>query len=240
MRSRVALTTSVLLCLVATAAAAGLPGTRLAVSTGAGDMAIALVTAASGAMAGNGREFPACATCHGVNGEGNPLMGYPRLAGLPAKYLQTQLNNFATGKRADGTMTPISQSLSVDERRAIAGVYATLGPSGHHESVASARKPAPVMPGETLAVRGRWRDNLPACAQCHGNGARGVGEAFPPLAGQSALYLENQLRAWQSGTREPGPLGLMGSIARKLNADDVKAVAAYLSSLPLRGEGYSP
>jgi cytochrome c553 len=58
----------------------------------------------------------------------------------------------------------------------------------------------------------------------------GVGDAFPPLAGQSATYLADQLKAWQSGTRHPGPLGLMQTIARNLSAADIQAISDYYAS----------
>ncbi|HEY5264081.1 MAG TPA: c-type cytochrome, partial [Steroidobacteraceae bacterium] len=48
------------------------------------------------------------------------------------------------------------------------------------------------------------------------------------------IYLENQLRAWQSGTRSAGPQGLMGGIAGKLSAADIHAVAAVFAA---PGEG---
>ncbi len=36
-----------------------------------------------------------------------------------------------------------------------------------------------------------------------------------------------QLRAWQQGTRGPGPLGLMKSVATRLTSPEVDAVAQY-------------
>ncbi|HJW54696.1 MAG TPA: c-type cytochrome [Burkholderiaceae bacterium] len=33
----------------------------------------------------------ACVSCHGVNGEGNAAAGFPRLAGLNATYIVSQL-----------------------------------------------------------------------------------------------------------------------------------------------------
>ena len=200
----------------------------------AGDVTAPRVTGASMANAGNGHGAPGCATCHGASGEGNPALGAPRLAGLPAGYLERQLEIFANGKRANAMMMPIAKSLSSEEREVIADYYAKVPTQGNQEPAQSTSPNAGApSPGETLAVRGRWSEDLPACAQCHGNDDQGVGDSFPPLTGQPALYIENQLRAWQSGSRDPGPLGLMGGIAKKLTADDVKAVAAYLSALPL-------
>lgn len=180
------------------------------------------------ALQGNDRGAPACVVCHGAQGEGIPENGFPRLAGLNAGYLHAQLDAFAHGQRVNAMMTPVAQTLSGDERAAVARYYAELSGS------ASAGGPVAEMNsvGARLAVQGRWSQGLPACVQCHGATGGGVGAAFPALAGQSALYLENQLRAWQQGTRAPGPLGLMKVIASKLSVADIQAVAAYFSTLP--------
>lgn len=177
---------------------------------------------------GNDRGAPACVTCHGAQGEGMPANGFPRLAGLNAGYLQTQLDAFAKGQRANAMMTPIAQTLRADEREAVARYYAGLSGS------ATMTEPVPEMnsAGARLAVQGRWSQGLPACMQCHGAMGAGVGTVFPALAGQSSLYIENQLHAWQRGARAPGPLGLMKVVASKLSAADIQAVAAYFSALP--------
>lgn len=44
-------------------------------------------------------EAPACMACHGPTGEGNPLSGYPHLAGQHAVYTEKMLKGFR-----DGTM----------------------------------------------------------------------------------------------------------------------------------------
>lgn len=180
---------------------------------------------------GNDRGAPGCVSCHGARGEGIPANGFPRLAGLNAVYLQTQLDAFANGQRVNAMMTPIAQSLSEGERATVAYYYADLG--------GAPTAPAPVpernSPGERLAVQGRWSQGLPACVQCHGAMGSGVGITFPALAGQSALYIENQLHAWQQGVRAPGPLGLMKVVASKLSAADIHDVAAYFSALPASG-----
>ncbi len=182
------------------------------------------------ALNGNGQGAPACFTCHGAPGEGPPANGFPRLTGLSAGYLQTQLNAFANGQRQNAMMTPIAQTLSEKERVEVARYFSGLGGSR------AAVEAAPVMTslGEQLAIQGRWSQGLPSCTHCHGTMGAGVGPVFPALAGQSSLYLENQLRAWQQGTRAPGPLGLMSLIASKLSDADIKAVAAYFSSLPTK------
>ena len=73
--------------------------------------ALALGAGALGALSGpaqaaaDGRQIstqgangaPACVTCHGANGEGNPAAGFPHLAGMGAAYLAEQLDAMANG-----------------------------------------------------------------------------------------------------------------------------------------------
>ena len=62
----------------------------------------------------------------------------------------------------------------------------------------------------------------------------GVGESFPPLAGQSAQYLSAQLNAWRQGTRKNDPNDLMGHIARSMTDAEVQAVSEYFASVGLK------
>ena len=178
---------------------------------------------------GNDRGAVACVACHGAHGEGLPASGYPRLAGLNAEYIQAQLEAFASGQRSNAMMPAIAQALSHDERTAVANYYANL-----KESVTTPESVAEMnLSGEQLAMQGRWSQSLPACTQCHGELGAGVGSNFPALAGQSSLYIENQLRDWQQGTRAAGPLALMTVVASKLTSADIHDVAAYFSALPV-------
>jgi cytochrome c553 len=45
------------------------------------------------------RGITACIACHGPGGQGNPLAGYPKVAGQHAAYLATQLRLYASGDR---------------------------------------------------------------------------------------------------------------------------------------------
>ncbi|MBI3545089.1 MAG: c-type cytochrome [Gammaproteobacteria bacterium] len=191
-------------------------------------MNLARADGAAIALRGNKRGVPACISCHGAHGEGMPANGYPRLAGLNAGYLETQLEAFANGQRVNAMMAPVAQTLNADERAAVAKYYAALNNPPDPKKMLAPTDSA----GARLATQGRWSQNLPACTQCHGAMGVGVGASFPALAGQSSLYIENQLRAWQQATRAPGPLGLMKVIASKLSAADIQELAAYFSALP--------
>lgn len=43
----------------------------------------------------------ACTGCHGPNGQGNPMAGYPRLSGQNSSYVYTTLQQFRAGTRAN-------------------------------------------------------------------------------------------------------------------------------------------
>jgi cytochrome c553 len=195
---------------------------------------LALSIAAGGAMAapdGAAIVFhgigtaPACASCHGAQGQGNPAIGAPPLAGDGSAYLREQLANFASGQRINPIMQPIAHALSPGQRDAAAQVFAGMPALAPHR-VAPEGNPL----GARLAERGRWSEHLPACTQCHGPDGVGVGTAFPHLAGLAAPYIASQLAAFRDGKRPPGPLGLMARVAHKLSPADVAAVSAYFAA----------
>lgn len=47
----------------------------------------------------NSTLYQACAACHGASGEGNAALLSPRIAGMDARYLATQLRHFRDGIR---------------------------------------------------------------------------------------------------------------------------------------------
>ena len=190
--------------------------------------------AAAIAQQGNGKGAAPCMACHGADGGGMAVNGYPRLAGLDAAYIQRQLDDFANGARTNPVMQPNAGALSEDERAQLAKYYSTLPAPGGSAKPTS----PPDAKGEQLATRGDWSRDLPACVQCHAPGGVGVGANFPPLAGQPDAYIESQLRAWQQGTRHNDPLGLMQHVAKQLTPQEIQAVAGCLAAQPLpRREG---
>ncbi|WP_339650508.1 c-type cytochrome [Halopseudomonas pelagia] len=176
----------------------------------------------------------ACVTCHGADGEGLAAAGFPRLSGLSAEYMKKQLADFASGKRANPIMQPIAAALSAEESQAVSAMLADK-PGPAVERIGRAALVEGL--GETLALRGAWERNIPECVACHGPSGVGVGDVFPPLAGQSTQYLSAQLNAWRQGTRKNDPNDLMGHIARKLSDAEIKAVSDYFASLTETGAG---
>ena len=188
---------------------------------------------------GNGKGAAPCMACHGADGGGMAGAGNPRLAGLNAAYLQKQLDDFAGGTRASALMQATAKALSEDERQALAAYYSKQ-PIPPLLAKPSESPPAADGAGAVLATRGRWSQQVPACVQCHGPGGVGVGEHFPPLAGQSATYIEAQLRAWQRGTRHNDPLQLMQHLSAVLSEQDIQAVAEWFAAQPLTAKGATP
>ncbi|KXW58357.1 cytochrome c-552 precursor [Ferrovum myxofaciens] len=182
---------------------------------------------------GEGSNFSeaACAGCHGNEGDGNAAEGIPRLRGLSATYLREQLQAFASDERKNPVMNSIAQTLSTDGITHAANYYAQLPPLYRPLGVKAESD-------NELATHGRWSENIPSCDDCHGPEGKGVGENFPALNGQPALYLENQLQAFQKGSRPPGPLHLMKNIAKKLSDADIRTISLYYSgSTPMTTGG---
>jgi len=169
---------------------------------------------------GEGGARYACATCHGVRGEGNGFDA-PRLAGLPAGYLQKQMQDYATGLRPHEVMRDVARFLDSHERVRVANHYAALPPqalpSTSQETV-SAATPA------LYAAK---------CQQCHG--VEGVGtESGPPLNAQPALYLAQQLQDWQVSKRRNDGNHEMLKVAQQLNSGEIRQLSLYLAQIPPR------
>jgi thiosulfate dehydrogenase len=189
---------------------------------------------AGAALARQGSDgVPACAICHGPNGEGQAAAGFPRLAGQSRGYLLKQLQDFAGGQRTNPQMAPIASALSEQQRRDAADYYGGL-PKWQAQEGVSRRAPQDNL-GYTLASRGNWNKDIPACFACHGQGGVGVPPHFPALAGQSASYTRAQLEAWKSGQRDNDPQGLMKSVASRMSAAEITAASIYFENpTPIR------
>ena len=172
---------------------------------------------------GDGGAANACFTCHGLEGEGNDA-GAPRLASIPLGYLHRQMEDFASGRRRHLDMEAIARRLSPRDRGAVAAYYSALpfasGP------------PAELPPAPELYVRGDPERGLPSCASCHGTRGEGIGPANPPLAGQPAAYLAEQIEQWRLAKRRNDPGNVMLAISQRLRPAEIPALSAYASALP--------
>ena len=153
-----------------------------------------------------------CEQCHGTHGEGNGDVGFPRLVGQSAAYLQRQLDAFASGSRVHPIMQPIAKAMSPAQRAAAAAYYESLWRRAAPAPVGAAATPASEAPnsvGGTIASAGIAARDVQACASCHGPEGIGDRALYPALAGQHASYLKNALAEWKSGARRKPTTGLI-------------------------------
>ncbi len=68
--------------------------------------------------------IPACASCHGENGEGSDVL--PRLAGQHKRYVTDQLQQFISDQRVDPIMHSVAKKLTELEIEAVASYVSGL------------------------------------------------------------------------------------------------------------------
>jgi cytochrome c553 len=72
------------------------------------------------------------------------------------------------------------------------------------------------------------RQKAQACTVCHGPLGLSTAPDAPNLAGQPAIYLVAQLRAYRDGSRRHE---VMAVIARPLSDEDIRQLAAWFASV---------
>ena len=177
-----------------------------------------------------------CVACHQADGSGMNIAGgesWPRLAGLDATYLAKQLHDFKEQRRHSATMLPFANMLNDQQIADVSAYYAQLpvteAQGGEVDEALLAR-------GEQLALVGDWDRYIVSCKSCHGPRNEGAGEVFPGIASQHAGYIESQLRAWQADERDNDPQNLMGTIAKRMSDEDIRAVSAWLANQTVASE----
>lgn len=185
--------------------------------------------AATGNAAHGAQLVTTCSGCHGQQGEGMAVSGFPRLAGQSAPYLAKQLGDYASGTRDNAVMASFAKALSAQDVADIAAYYAGLSaPAAKPDKVDAKLLGA----GRDLANLGNAASGVQGCGNCHGPAGRGEPPTLPYLAGQHADYISTQLGAWQQGTRRNDSGGQMATLSKKLSAADIAAVAAYFAQQP--------
>jgi len=92
--------------------------------------------------------------------------------------------------------------------------------------VAAALGGAAAAAGAQDAAAGRAKAQ--ACTVCHGALGLSVTPDAPHLAGQPAIYVATQLRAYRSGARKHEVMAVM---AKPLTDDDILNLAAWFNSI---------
>jgi cytochrome c553 len=171
-----------------------------------------------------------CKTCHGLSGQGfRGAYPMPRLAGQQPEYLENQLRAFIERRRTNPVMFNVAHVLSPSMVTTLATYFKGLDPrplGGAPVEFAAA--------GKKIYQEGIAGTDVPACASCHGQDAKGQG-AFPRLAGQLHDYILKKLVNWSKergqDPAKPDTSAIMEPIAHGLTQPQIAAVAAYLSYL---------
>jgi cytochrome c553 len=173
-----------------------------------------------------------CKTCHGIEGQGfRGAAPMPRLAGQQPEYIKNQLQAFIERRRTNPVMNNVAHVLSPEMVTALSNYFKDLNPKPLGGGGASAEL---VPEGKKIFEEGVPSANVPPCASCHGQDAKGA-DSFPRLAGQLPDYIFHKLTNWEKergqNKSEPDTSAIMQPIAHDLTAEQIKAVAAYVSQL---------
>ena len=168
-----------------------------------------------------------CSRCHGALGIGRPEEQTPRLAGQPRLYLHKQLDDFASGDRVSEKMAPVARALTPAQREAVAAYYASLHSVPYPR--APYGEPSLVQEGGVLSAVGDAERGIRPCEVCHADAGVGIAPSFPYLAGQHPYYTAKQLLLWKAGARRNDPLEVMAEIAKRLEEEEVRALALYFA-----------
>jgi len=176
-----------------------------------------------------------CAACHGATGTAI-APAFPNLAGQNYNYLLKTLEDFRTGKRKNATMTPMIATVPVAPDNAnlklLAAYFSAQGLDEAKSSGAAPLTLARAQAGYRLYFEGDAKADVPSCVACHSMSGEGNAPmAVPRLAGQNAAYLVSQLGEFAAGTRATAPDRVMAKIAKRLTAQEIQDVSAYLEHM---------
>lgn len=185
----------------------------------------------------NGKEInELCAGCHGEHGEGGGDGEYPRLAGLPAKYLVAQLREFMTRERHSIAMSAYATERELPDPDLLdISIYLskielltkmpTVDPDMEaYERLMIAKQVMNVARYEGDSAAGMEIYRL-GCRKCHGADGKGRGST-PMLSGQYSEYIRLQIDHFLNGVRaNPKMSAALGA----LSAEDIDNLLAYLS-----------
>jgi cytochrome c553 len=167
-----------------------------------------------------------CHRCHGFDGLGRDG-AFPRLAGQHSAYLEASLRAFASGERRSGIMQPVAAALESTAIDAVATFYGSLPKA---QAIATDHSTL-IAKGQRIAEQGIPERFVPACISCHGSNSLPVNPRFPILRGQLPDFLVLQLELFKQRKRGGSDHAhLMQPIASRLEADEMRAVAAYFGS----------
>lgn len=172
-----------------------------------------------------GQRFGQCAACHYPASDESADAKIPRIAGQHASVLIKQLVEFRRADRQSERMQRVVSSHEFD-LQAIADVAAFAS----RLRVPGPPPGPPIDPGDpTVSSYQRH------CSSCHGPNGEGSAErAVPRLAGQRYDYMLEQIYDVEHGRRRNVP-ARHPRVLGKLDVDELRDIADYLSRLPWNG-----
>jgi cytochrome c553 len=168
-----------------------------------------------------------CIGCHGIQGykaSFPEVVRVPMISGQNAKYIVSSLNAYKKGERKHPTMRGIAESLSEQDMADLGAYYeqhGNIAPATKQPKAASAKV-------SELLQKG-------ACVSCHGeNFNQPIDPSYPKLGGQYKDYLYVALKSYKVENQATWGRnnGVMGGIAKQYTNAELKAISAYIASLP--------
>jgi cytochrome c oxidase subunit 2 len=154
------------------------------------------VAKAPGDAALGAAQYAVCAACHGQQGEGNPALNAPKLAGQSEWYLRRQLENYLSGARGTHPDDTFGRQMAPMAATVAAG-SAMDNVIAHIQSFPDT--PAPVTVQGDVA---KGQELYGVCAYCHGDQGQGIQAMNAPrTAGMTDWYLVRQIQNFKSGVR---------------------------------------
>jgi cytochrome c553 len=205
---------------------------------------------AEGNISAGKEKAASCVSCHGDNGN-SMVSTFPKLAEQHPSYLIKQLQAFKSGTRKDPMMSSMAMGLTDEDMVDIAAYYAAQKISANElpvlddededeQPAAEGEKKtgdkntieAIIVQGSDLYRNGDLTREVSACIACHGpHGEGNKPAAFPALRSQHADYLIKTLTDFKSDARSNNPDNMMHMIAKKMTAEEIKAVSYRISMM---------
>jgi len=172
-----------------------------------------------------------CIGCHGIKGyqaSFPEVHKVPMISGQTAGYISASLTAYQKGERKHPSMRGIAYSLSDQDIANISAYYSAHG-------VVAGAAALPDQPGKAPSAQVAALLTKGACVSCHGsNFAKPIAAAYPKIAGQHADYLFVALKSYKISEKN-NVVGrsnaIMGGVAKQFSNNELKALAAYISSL---------
>lgn len=149
-----------------------------------------------------------CRTCHGLNGIAT-MPQAPNIGAEQADYLKRQLLAFRSGARVNEMMTVVARGLDDQEIADAASWFAAQ---------------------RLVAMPPDGRTVPELCVACHGADGIAVIPEAPNLAGESAIYIEAQVKAFRNGQRADP---LMSPVAMAMTPEELAEAAAFYGAVRL-------